>query len=107
MKMNRFFLFSMIAVSLLLFVLTSDMTAHIVVSVLGLVIMILFTLKTKGEWTNTSLESLMRIVYLSNMISGAARMQVPGVSTLDMLHKACAVLFLFLLLVLYIPKCKK
>ena len=34
MKMNRFFLFSMIAVSLLLLVLGADMTAHIAVAVL-------------------------------------------------------------------------
>ena len=49
----------------------------------------------------------MRVVYLSNMISGAALMQVHGISTLEMIHKACAALFLFLLLALYIPKCKK
>ena len=107
MKMNRFFLFSMIAVSLLLLVLGADMTAHIAVAVLGLAIMIFFTLKMKNEWTNSSLESLMRVVYLSNMISGAALMQVHGISTLEMIHKACAALFLFLLLALYIPKCKK
>ena len=108
MNKNRFFLISMIVVSLLLVLLgMTDMTAHIVVSVLGLAIMIFFTLKTKREWTNTSMESLMRIVYLSNMVSGAAMMRVPGISTLEMLHKACAALFLFLLLVLYIPKCKK
>ena len=107
MKMNRFFLFSMIAVSLLLLVLGADMTAHIAVAVLGLAIMIFFTLKMKNEWTNPPLEGLMRLVYLSNMISGAAQMRVPEVPTLDMLHKACAALFLFLLLVLYIPKCKK
>ena len=104
---NRFFLFSMIAVCVLLFLLGTDKIAHIIVAVLGLGIMIYFTMKMKNEWTNPPLEGLMRLVYLSNMISGAAQMRVPEVPTLDMLHKACAALFLFLLLVLSIPKCKK
>ena len=100
-------IFSMIAVCVLLFLLGTDKIAHIIVAVLGLGILIYFTIKMKNEWTNPPLEGLMRLVYLSNMISGAAQMRVPEVPTLDMLHKACAALFLFLLLVLYIPKCKK
>lgn len=108
MKKNRFFLIFMIIVSLLLLLAqVTGMTAHIMIALWGLLIMIVFTLKTKNEWNNASLELLMRFVYISELITGAALMRVPNVANLSMLHKACAALFIFLLLVLYIPKCRK
>ena len=108
MKKNRLFLFFMIAVSLFLLLKgMTGMTGHLIIALWGLVIMIVFTLKAKNEWTNASMEFLLRFVYLSQLITGAALMRVPDVANLSMLHKACAALFVFLLLVLYIPKCKK
>ena len=108
MNKNLFFMISMIAVSLLLFLLrVTGLTAHIIVSVLGLVIMIPYTLKTKGEWTKAPLEILMRVMYLIAIVTGGALMKVYGVAALGMVHKIGAALFLVLLLVLYIPKCKK
>jgi len=48
---NRFFLVSMLIVSLLLFLLRlTGMVPHIIVSLLGLAIMIPITLQTKEQW---------------------------------------------------------
>lgn len=108
MNKNCIFMISMIAVSALLFLLrVTGLAAHIVVSVLGLVIMIPYTLKTKKEWTKTPLEILMRVMYLVAIVTGGVLMKVHGIAALGMVHKIGAALFLVLLLVLYIPKCKK
>ena len=108
MNKNRIFLAAMLAVALLLFLLRmTGMTAHILVSVLGLAVMIPFTLKTRKEWKIPALEVLMRVMYLVAIVTGGALMKIHGVAALGMVHKIGAVLFVVLLLVLYIPKCKK
>ena len=108
MKKNCLFLIAMVVVSLLLFLLRmTGLTAHIIVSILGLAVMIPFTLKTKGTWSKTPLEILMRVMYLVAIVTGGALMKVHGLALLGVVHKIGAVLFLVLLLVLYIPKCKE
>jgi hypothetical protein len=108
MNKNLVFMISMIAVSLLLFLLrVTGLTAHIIVSLLGLVIMIPYTLKTKGEWTKAPLEILMRVMYLIAIVTGGALMKVHGVAALGIAHKISAAVFVVLLLVLYLPKWKK
>ena len=108
MNKNLFFMISMIAVSLLLFLLRmTGLTAHMIVSILGLAVMIPFTLKTKSTWSKTPLEILMRVMYLVAIVTGGALMKVHGLALLGVVHKIGAVLFLVLLLVLYIPKCKE
>ena len=108
MNKNRFFLISMIVVSLLLFLLRmTGLTVHIIVSVLGLAIMIPVTLKTKNEWTKPALEIIMRAMYMIAIITGGVLMKIHGVAALEIIHRIGAVLFAVLLLALYIPKCKK
>ena len=108
MNKNRIFLAAMLVVALLLFLLRmTGMTAHILVSLLGLAVMIPFTLKTRKEWKIPALEVLMRVMYLVAIVTGGALMKIHGVAALGMVHKIGAALFAALLLVLYIPKCKK
>ena len=108
MNKNRFFLISMIVVSILLSMLrVTGLTAHIAVSVVGLAIMIPITLATRKEWKIPALEVIMRVMYLVAIITGGALMKVRGVPALGIVHKIGAVLFVILLLVLYIPKWKK
>ena len=108
MNKNRIFLAAMLAVALLLFLLRmTGMTAHILLSVLGLAVMIPFTLKTRKEWKIPALEVLMRVMYLVAIVTGGALMKIHGAAALGMVHKIGAALFVVLLLVLYIPKCKK
>ena len=108
MNKNRFFLISMLAVSILLFLLRmTGLTAHIIVSVIGLAIMIPLTLKTKSEWKKPALEILMRAMYLVAIVTGGMLMKLHGVAALGIVHKLGAALFIVLLLALYIPKAKK
>lgn len=108
MNKNGFFMISMLAVSVLLFALRmTGLTAHIIVSVIGLAVMIPFTLKTLKSWSKPVLEVLMRVMYLVAIVTGGVLMKVHGVAALGIVHKLGAVLFAVLLLVLYIPKCKK
>ena len=105
MNKNCSFLISMIVVSLLLCRMT-DLAVHIAISVSGLVIMIPFTLKTRKEWKIPALEMIMRVMYFVAIVTGGMLMKIHGVAALDMVHKISAALFA-VLLVLYIPKCKK
>ena len=108
MNKNRFFLVSMIAVSALLFLLRmTGLAVHVAVSVLGLAVMIPITLQTRKEWKIPALEVVMRVMYLVAVITGGALMKVYGVAALGIVHKIAAALFVVLLLILYIPKCKK
>ena len=108
MKKNRMFLIAMIAVTALLFLLRmTGMVAHIAVSVLGLAVMIPFTLKTRKDWKIPALEVIMRVMYLVAIVTGGALMKLHGIAALGMIHKIGAAAFLLLLLVLYIPKWNK
>ena len=108
MNKNRFFLISMIAVSALLFLLRmTGLVVHIAVSVAGLAIMIPITIKTLKEWKIPALEVIMRLAYLVAIITGGVLMKVHGVAALGIVHRIAAAAFVVLLLVLYIPKCKK
>lgn len=108
MNKNRIFLASMIAVTALLFLLRlTGLIPHIIISVIGLVIMIPFTVKTKSEWKIPALEIIMRAMYFVAIVSGDMLMKLHGIAALGIVHKIGAALFLVLLAVLYIPKCKK
>ena len=107
MNKNCSFLIAMIIVSLLLVLLRmTGLTAHIMISVAGLAIMIPFTLATRKGWKIPALEVIMRVMYLVAIITGGILMKVQGVAALTMIHRITAALFTVLLLVLYIPKCK-
>ena len=108
MNKNKLFLISMLAVSLLLALLRmTGMVGHIAASVLGLAIIIPFTLKTCSQWTKPALEVIMRVMYLVAIVTGGALMKVQGIAALGIVHKIGAALFVVLLLALYIPKAKK
>ena len=108
MNKNRIFLLSMVLVSVMLFLLRmTGLTAHIIVSVAGLAVMIPLTLATRKEWKIPALEVIMRAMYLVAIITGGILMKVHGVAALGIVHKISAALFAVLLLVLYIPKWNK
>ena len=105
MNKNKIFLVSMIAVSALLFLLRlTGMVPHIIISVLGLAIMIPFTLKTKAEWKKPALEILMRAFYGIALITGIVIMKVHGIAALAIIHKVSAVLFMAMIIVLLATK---
>ncbi|MBQ1264875.1 MAG: hypothetical protein IIY04_05585 [Oscillospiraceae bacterium] len=108
MNKNRFFLVSMLLVSVLLFLLRlTGLIPHVIVSVIGLAIMIPLTIKTKSEWKLPALEIVMRVMYLVAIVTGGMLMKLHGIAALGIVHKISAGIFVLLLLVLYLPKWKK
>ena len=78
----------------------TGMTAHIAVSVVGLVILVVYAVLTKKEWKLPALEIIMRAFYGIALISGVVMMNVSGMAAVAIMHKVSAVLFMALIIVL-------
>lgn len=99
MKKKLLFLIPMIIVAVLLFMLrATGMKVHIAVSVIGLALLIAYTLVTKKEWKNPALEILQRVCYGIALITGVVLMNVHGIAAISIIHKISAVLFVILLI---------
>ena len=108
MKKKLLFLIPMIVVLVLLFMLrATGMPVHIAVSVIGLLLLIGYTVATKKEWKIPGLEILLRICYGIALVSGVVILHVHGVTAVSIIHKAGAALFAVLLLVVEIHKAIK
>ena len=82
----------------------TGMKAHIAVSVVGILVLAVYTVLTKKEWKIPALEIVMRAFYGIALISGIVIMNVHGIVALAILHKVSAVLFLVSLIVLFVNK---
>ena len=101
MKKDLIFAPIMLLIGVLLFLLrATGMTAHIVISVIGVLALIAYTVLTKKEWKIPALEILMRAFYGIALISGIVVMNVEGIVALAIIHKVSAVLFMALIIVL-------
>ncbi|MBO5907672.1 MAG: hypothetical protein J6Q85_05955 [Clostridia bacterium] len=92
-----------IGASLCLLKLTG-MPVHIAISVLGVVVLMAYTVATKKEWKIPALEIIMRAFYGIALITGIIIMNVSGLVALATVHKISAILFLVLLVVLLLFK---
>ena len=105
MKKDLIFAPIMLLIGVLLFLLrATGMTAHIVISVIGVLALIAYTVLTKKEWKIPALEILMRAFYGIALITGIVIMNVHGIIALTIIHKVSAVLFMALLIVLLVTK---
>ena len=105
MKKDLIFTPVMLLIGVLLFLLrTTGMTAHIVFSVIGVLVLIVYTVLTKKDWKIPALEIIMRVFYGIALITGVVIMNVHGIIALAIVHKASAVLFIVLLVVLFAVK---
>ena len=105
MKKDLMFAPIMLLIGVLLFLLrATGMTAHIVISVIGVLALIAYTVLTKKEWKIPALEILMRAFYGVALITGIVIMNVHGIVALALIHKVSAVLFLAMLVVLLVSK---
>ena len=108
MKKDLIFAPIMLLIGVLLFLLrATGMTAHIVISVIGVLALIAYTVLTKKEWKIPALEILMRALYGIALITGIVIMNVSGIAALAIVHKLCAALFVLLLVVLFVHKILK
>jgi hypothetical protein len=105
MKKDLIFAPIMLVIGVLLFLLrATGMTAHIIISILGVVTLVVYTIATKKEWKIPVLEVLMRVFYGIALITGIVMMKVHGIAALGIVHKAGAALFALLLVVLFVHK---
>ena len=101
MKKDLIFAPIMLLIGVLLFLLrATGMSAHIVISVIGVLALIAYTVLTKKEWKIPALEILMRAFYGVALITGIVIMNVHGIVALAVIHKVSAVLFMALIIVL-------
>ena len=108
MKKKLLFLIPMLLVVVALFLLrATGMKVHIAVSVVGLVLLIAYTLATKKEWKCPALEIIQRVCYGIALITGVVLMNVHGIAAISIIHKMSAVLFVFLLICAEIHKAIK
>ena len=94
---------ALVAASLFLLKFTG-MTAHIVVSAVGVVLLAAYAVITKKEWKIPALEIVMRVFYGVALISGIVIMNVDGLFAVTVIHRISAALFAALLLGLFIHK---
>lgn len=105
MKKDLIFTPAMLIIGALLFLLrTTGMTAHIAISVIGILVLIAYTVLTKKEWKIPALEIIMRAFYGIALVTGIVIMNVHGIVALAVIHKVSAVLFMALMIVLIIHK---
>ena len=105
MKKDLIFAPAMLVIGILLFLLrATGMTAHIVVSVIGVLVLIAYAVLTRKEWKIPALEIIMRVFYGIALITGIVIMNVHGIVALAVAHKVSAVLFLVLLVFLFVHK---
>ena len=105
MKKDLIFTPAMLLIGVLLFLLrATGMTAHIAISVVGILVLIAYTVLTKKDWKIPALEIIMRAFYGVALITGIVILNVHGLVALALIHKVSAVLFLAMLVVLLVSK---
>ena len=105
MKKDLIFAPVMLVIGVLLFLLSATgMNAHIAISVVGILILAIYTVLTKKEWKLPAFEVIMRAFYGIALITGVIIMNVHGIAALSIIHKASAALFVVLIIVLFVQK---
>ena len=105
MKKDLIFTPAILLIGVLLFLLrATGMTAHIAISVVGILVLIAYTVLTKKDWKIPALEIIMRAFYGVALITGIVIMNVHGIAALAVIHKVSAVLFMALIIVLLTHK---
>lgn len=105
MKKDLIFAPVILLIGILLFLLrATGMIAHIAISVIGVLVLIAYAVLTKKDWKIPALEIIVRVFYGIALITGIVIMNVHGIAALALIHKASAVLFFALFVVLLVSK---
>ena len=83
---------------------TTGLGAHIAISVVGVIVLAVYTAATKKQWQIPALEILMRASYGIALITGIVVMNVSGIAAVGIAHRVFAALFVVLLVVLFARK---
>ena len=104
MKKDLIFAPILLVVGVLLFLLkATGMPLHIAISVVGVAVLVVYSLLSKKEWKIPALEIIMRAFYGIALISGIV-LKMQNIFALAIVHKAAAALFVVILAVLFIHK---
>ena len=104
MKKDLIFAPILLVVGVLLGLLkVTGMTAHIVISVVGAVALVAYTVLTKKEWKIPALEISMRASYGIALITGII-LKIKYIAVLGIVHKIFAMLFVVILIVVFVQK---
>lgn len=104
MKKDLIFAPILIVIGVLLGMLkVTGMPVHIAISVIGVVVLVGYTILTKKEWKIFALEIAMRAFYGLALISGIV-LKIKYIVAIGILHKIFAVLFLVAIIVLFVHK---
>ena len=104
MKKDLIFAPILIVVGILLgLIKVTGMTAHIILSIVGAIVLVAYTVLTKKEWKIPALEIAMRVSYGIALISGIV-LKIKYLAIVGVLHKIFAVLFIVALIVVFVHK---
>ena len=104
MKKDLIFAPILLVVAVLLALLkVTGMTAHIAISVGGVIALVVYTVLTKKDWKIPALEIAMRVSYGLALISGIV-LKINYVAFLGILHKVFAIVFLVAHIVIFTQK---
>ena len=104
MKKDMIFTPAMLLVAILLFLYSATgLAAHIAISVIGVLVLAVYTSATRKEWKTPALEIFMRVFYGIALITGVV-VNATDILAMNIVHKASAALFVVLLLVLFVKK---
>ena len=78
----------------------TGMNVHIALSVVGILVLAIYTALTVKQWEIPALEIVMRACYGIALISGIVIMNVQGIAPLAIIHKLSALFFLVALIAL-------
>ena len=81
----------------------TGMTAHIIISIVGVGVLVAYSVLTKKEWKLPALEIGMRVSYGIALITGIV-LKIVYVMALGIAHKIFAILFVVMLVVLLVMK---
>ena len=81
----------------------TGMTAHVIISVVGAVALVAYTVLTKKSWKIPALEISMRASYGIALITGII-LKIKYVALLGVFHKIFAMLFVVILIALFVVK---
>ncbi len=104
MKKDLIFAPILIVVAILLCLLkVTGMTAHIIVSLLGVAILVAYSVLTKKTWKILPLEIGMRASYGIALLTGIV-LKIKYIAILGIAHKIFAILFAVMLIALFVLK---
>ena len=95
MKKDLIFAPILVVIGALLWLLKlTGLTAHITISVIGILVLAVYTSATKKEWKLPALEIAMRACYGLALISGIVVLNVSGIAAIGIAHRVLASLFI-------------